>query len=153
MRVDSLPHRKWRIIKQQPSMLPGPAVPWLLLSFFPFPVGHPVAAHGSKVYLYWLILKKQLITSSQQKFFYDLINNLVDELLDTIPKEQAEKNVIWSPRFLSFSFASLSRIIAHRCTFWQAASSARRHACKRERYRNTYITPCKTSTLSVTEVI
>ena len=27
VRVDSLPHRKWRKIKQQPSMLPGPAVP------------------------------------------------------------------------------------------------------------------------------
>ena len=28
-------------------MLPGPAVPWLLLSFFPFPVGHPVATHST----------------------------------------------------------------------------------------------------------
>ena len=27
VRVDSLPHRKWIETKQQPSMLPGPAVP------------------------------------------------------------------------------------------------------------------------------
>ena len=27
VRVDSLPHRKWKEMKQQPSMLPGPAVP------------------------------------------------------------------------------------------------------------------------------
>ena len=36
VRVDSLPHRKWKQIKQQPSMLPGPAVPgccWISLHF------------------------------------------------------------------------------------------------------------------------
>ena len=38
-------HRKWKETKQQPSMLPGPSCAWLLLSFFPFPVGHYVAAH------------------------------------------------------------------------------------------------------------
>ena len=27
VRVDSLPHGKWKKVKQQPSMLPGPAVP------------------------------------------------------------------------------------------------------------------------------
>ena len=27
VRVDSLPHRKWKETKQQPSMLPDPAVP------------------------------------------------------------------------------------------------------------------------------
>ena len=35
LRVDSLPHRKWKEIKQQPSMLPGPAVPGCcLISFY-----------------------------------------------------------------------------------------------------------------------
>ena len=36
VRVDSLPHRKWKEIKQEPSMLPGPAVPgcfWISLHF------------------------------------------------------------------------------------------------------------------------
>ena len=36
VRVDSLPHRKWKKIRQQPSMLPGPAVPgccWISLHF------------------------------------------------------------------------------------------------------------------------
>ena len=36
VRVDSLPHMKWKKIKQQPSMLPGPAVPgwcWISLHF------------------------------------------------------------------------------------------------------------------------
>ena len=39
-------HRKWKNWKQQPSMLPGLAVSvWLLLSFFPFPAGHPEHEH------------------------------------------------------------------------------------------------------------
>ena len=39
-------HRKWKETKQQPSMLPDPE-----LSFFPFPVGHPMSADctGAKV--------------------------------------------------------------------------------------------------------
>ena len=36
MRVDSLPHRKWKYIKQQPSTLPGPAVPGCCLVSFHF---------------------------------------------------------------------------------------------------------------------
>ena len=36
MSVDSLPHRKWKQIKQQPSMLPGPAVPGCCLIAFHF---------------------------------------------------------------------------------------------------------------------
>ena len=34
VRVDSLPHRKWKETKQQPSMLPGPAVPGCRLVSF-----------------------------------------------------------------------------------------------------------------------
>ena len=34
VRVDSLPHRKWKEIKQQPSMLPGPGVPGCCLVTF-----------------------------------------------------------------------------------------------------------------------
>ena len=36
VRVDSLPHRKWKEIKQQPSMLSGPAVPGCCLISFHF---------------------------------------------------------------------------------------------------------------------
>ena len=36
VRVDSLPHRKWKEFKQQPSMLPGPAVPGSCLVSFHF---------------------------------------------------------------------------------------------------------------------
>ena len=36
VRVDSLPHRKWKETKQQPSMLPGPAVPGCCLVSFHF---------------------------------------------------------------------------------------------------------------------
>ena len=36
VRVDSLPHRKCKEIKQQPSMLPGPAVPGSCLVSFCF---------------------------------------------------------------------------------------------------------------------
>ena len=36
VRVDSLPHRKWKETKQQPIMLPGPAVPGCCLVSFHF---------------------------------------------------------------------------------------------------------------------
>ena len=36
VRVDSLPHRKWKEVKQQPSMLPGPAVSGSCLVSFHF---------------------------------------------------------------------------------------------------------------------
>ena len=42
-------HRKWKEIKQQPSMLPGPGSPWLLLSLYPFPVSHPEQEHCKTV--------------------------------------------------------------------------------------------------------
>ena len=38
-RMGWMAHWKWKESKQQPSMLPGPAVPGCC--FFPFPVGHP----------------------------------------------------------------------------------------------------------------
>ena len=38
-------HRKWKDIKQQPGILPGPASPWLLLSLYLFPVSHPEHEH------------------------------------------------------------------------------------------------------------
>ena len=37
-------HMKWKETKLQPSMLPGSVVPGSLLSFFPFPLGHPMSA-------------------------------------------------------------------------------------------------------------
>ena len=43
--LHSIEHRKWRETKQQPSMLPGPAVPGCCLVSFDFLwAGHPVAA-------------------------------------------------------------------------------------------------------------
>ena len=40
-------HRKWKETKQQPGRHSWARQhTWLLLSFFPFPVGHPVAAPG-----------------------------------------------------------------------------------------------------------
>ena len=45
-----LAHRKWKEIKQQPSMLPGPALSGCMqLSFSPFPVGHPMSADCTKL--------------------------------------------------------------------------------------------------------
>ena len=44
-------HRKWKEIKQQPSMLPGPAgCSWLLLSIFQFPLGHPEHEHCKSLF-------------------------------------------------------------------------------------------------------
>ena len=38
-------HRKWKEMKQTSKPVAWPSLAWLLLSFFPFPVGHPEHEH------------------------------------------------------------------------------------------------------------
>ena len=75
VRVDSLPHRKWKEIKQQPSMLPGPAVPGCCFSFFPFPVGHPLHPPCTSQYMVFPYEWKTYLRLIVNKHLQGLKNN------------------------------------------------------------------------------
>ena len=68
-------HRKWKEIKQQPSMLPGPAVPGCCFSFFPFPVGHPLHPPCTSQYMVFPYEWKTYLRLIVNKHLQGLKNN------------------------------------------------------------------------------
>ena len=126
MRVDSLPHRKWKETKQHPSMLPGPAVPGSCLVSFHFLWGQTIYAHcilysyfdWGKIYFQFNPKQNQILLVITCQRFYLPFAYVLNELLsikassictrmdDFFPQLQAQfsRPTISHFRRLHFSF-------------------------------------------------